>query len=277
MGASRRGYKQKQWRAQPNVPGKVLQQEQPPRGTIASAVDLTRSGLLAALLVGASAAAAGAAWMALLFLYFIAATVVSRLGRENKTRKAGGLLEKSGSRDAIQVLANGGGFAAGALMFALTNEPIWVAFSAGSLAASSADTWATELGLLSRAAPRSILTGKPVQPGTSGGVTLAGTGAGVVGAFLVAAVAPLLASGVSPGAPLIGGVAGMVVDSILGATVQERRWCRTCDRGTERLVHGCGAPSDFAGGVRGLRNDVVNGLATLFGGIVSLALLMVPA
>lgn len=229
---------------------------------------------MAALLVGAAAIAAGVPWLAILLLYFTAATTVTRLGRQTKTRKAGTLLEKSGSRDAAQVFANGGAFAAGAIMFALGNDPVWLAFAAGALAASSSDTWATEIGLLSSSTPRSIVTAKPVQPGASGGVTLAGTGAGVVGALLVAAAVALLALEVPAIAPVIGGVAGMLVDSLVGAAVQERRWCASCGRGTERLVHVCGAATEFAGGVRGVRNDVVNAIATTAGGAVSLLLVL---
>jgi uncharacterized protein (TIGR00297 family) len=259
------------------VPGKWLQQEQRSDGAATAAVGLTTSGFLAALLTGVAAMAAGAAWLVLLLLYFAAATTVSRLQREAKVRKAGGFLEKSGSRDATQGLANGGAFAAGAMMYALTGEPAWGAFAAGALAASSADTWATELGLLSRAVPRSIVTAKPVQAGASGGVTLAGTGAGILGALIVSAGARLLELEVPLEALLIGGVAGMLADSVIGAAVQEQRWCPACDRGTERLVHACGSPSEFIGGVPGLRNDLVNALATLFGGAVSAGLLTVLA
>ncbi len=259
------------------MPGKWLQQEQRSHGAVTAALGLTASGVLAALLTGVAAIAAGGAWLVLLLLYFGAATTVSRLRRDAKVRKAGGLPEKSGSRDAAQVLANGGAFAAGAVMYALTREPVWVAFAAGALAASSADTWATELGLLSSEVPRSIVTAKPVQAGASGGVTLAGTGAGILGALIVSAGARLLGLDAPLWVLLIGGVAGMLADSIIGATVQEQRWCPACDRGTERLVHVCGHPSEFIGGVPGLRNDLVNALATLSGGAVSVGLLTVLA
>lgn len=252
-----------------------LQQQQTLRGNAPGVADLTRSGLVAALLVGAAAIMAGLSWLVLLLLYFAAATIVSRFGGDSKAAKAGTVLEKSGSRDALQVLANGGVFTVGTIMYALVADPAWLAFAAGALAASSSDTWATELGLLSSATPRSIVTGKPVQPGTSGGVTLAGTGGGVLGALLVAGAAALLAPEVPVTAPFIGGVAGMLVDSLVGGTVQERRWCAPCARGTEQLVHGCGAATEFAGGIRGVRNDFVNAIATMTGGAVSLFLVMV--
>lgn len=252
-----------------------LQQQQTLHGDAPGIAGLRRSGLIAALLVGAVAMVAGLSWLILLLLYFTAATIVSRFGREAKAVKAGTVLEKSGSRDALQVLANGGAFALGTILYALADDPAWLAFAAGALAASSSDTWATEVGLLSSSTPRSIVAGKPVQAGASGGVTLAGMGGGVLGALLVAGAAALLAPEVPVSGPLIGGVTGMVVDSLVGATIQERRWCAACDRGTERLVHSCGAASEFAGGVRGMRNDSVNAIATTAGGAVSLLLVIV--
>ena len=56
---------------------------------------------------------------------------------------------------------------------------------AGVMATVTADTWATELGVLSTHAPRSITTMRPVAPGTSGGVTLLVLLASALGALLI--------------------------------------------------------------------------------------------
>ena len=62
-----------------------------------------------------------------------------------------------------------------------------IILAAGALAAASADTWATEVGTLWGGRPRSIISGRPVAPGMSGGITLIGTMGALVGSAIVAA------------------------------------------------------------------------------------------
>jgi uncharacterized protein (TIGR00297 family) len=223
------------------------------------------------LVVGAIALAAGWEWAVLLVGFFVAATQVSSFRRTEKLQRAGDVVAKPGRRTAVQVLANGGGFAMAAVFFAATDASAARTFAAGALAAASADTWATELGLLSAATPRLISSGLRVPPGTSGGITLAGTGAGVLGALVVAVLAVIIGWFTAIAlAATIGGMAGMLLDSVLGATMQDRRWCTACARPTERRVHICGNPTRRTGGVPGIGNDLVNFVATLFGGAVTL-------
>jgi uncharacterized membrane protein len=70
-----------------------------------------------------------------------------------------------------------------------------------------------------------------------------------------------------------GGVAGAMLDSVLGATVQARRWCEQCARETERLTHDCGATTRPARGVEWIDNDIVNFLANTAGGLLAALLL----
>jgi len=132
------------------------------------------------------------------------------------------LLSKKTSRNHKQVLANGGV----AALAALAGSWIWFA---GALAAANADTWATEIGGHSRTPPRLITNGLRVPAGTDGGMTLLGTAGGIAGAGLVAG----LTVGLGPGGPGFGlpmriavaGIIGMLLDSVLGATVQGKvRW-----------------------------------------------------
>lgn len=208
----------------------------------------------------------------LLLSLFVSASALSRLGGRKKAERVGAVVEKGGERDAGQVLANGGVFALAALGSLFAPSPIWYAMGAGALAASTADTWATEVGTLEGGDPISIISGRRVAPGTSGGVTLVGTAAGVAGALFIGAVAALANWPVPFAAVALGGVAGALTDSLLGATLQSRRWCELCATATERLVHSCGTPTRHAGGMVGFDNDAVNAACSAVGALVALLL-----
>jgi len=217
--------------------------------------------------VGALCVGAGWSWGAILIAFFVASTLLSRAGAERKERRVGGIVAKGGERDATQVLANGGVYAAAALASMLApGWPGWTAVGAAALAAATADTWATEVGTLVGGVPRAITSLRPVPPGTSGGVTVAGTLASLAGAGFVAALAWWAGwPGDAVRGAAIGGFAGATADSLLGATMQARRWCDRCAAATERAVHACGTPTRAAGGLVWLDNDRVNLAATVVG------------
>ena len=233
---------------------------------------LSASGAVVGALVGTICMAAGWSWGVLLLSLFVSASSFSRIGEKKKAARTSAVVEKGGQRDAGQVLANGGLFAAAALAHLVLPSPIWLAVGAGAIAASTADTWATEIGTLTPGDPISILSARRVPPGTSGAITAIGTMAGVGGALFIAAVATLADWPVSFAAVAVGGLAGTLADSLLGATLQARRWCDVCAASTERLVHTCGTATRHSAGIEGLDNDVVNTVCSAVGGLVALGL-----
>ena len=225
---------------------------------------LTPGGLAAALAVGA-AVAWGLGWqgLVLLFAFFLSGSLLTQLAERRAPR-----------RTARQVVANGGVAAVAALCGA------W-SVAAGALAAAAADTWATELGAFSPFAPRLITTGAQVTRGASGGITALGTAGGVAGALVLATLAAWLQPrGVAAGAVYHGrtrtllvltgaGVAGMLADSVLGATVQGKYECPACDARFERGNTVCHEAVRLTRGWRWLDNDAVNLAATLVGAAVA--------
>jgi uncharacterized protein (TIGR00297 family) len=230
---------------------------------------LSVSGAIAALVVGTAATIAGWPWAIVLIVFFLTSSALSKFRHATRDARIGDIVEKGDERDAFQVLANGGIFAAAALAGTLTGAAIWSAVALGALAAAASDTWATEIGTLAGQAPRSIVSFEPLPAGTSGGVTLPGTLASIGGAAFIALVAMLAGTNTSVAAVFTGGVAGSLADSLAGATVQERRWCDACARATERRVHSCGSATRVVGGIPGARNDFVNVVCTIVGGIVA--------
>lgn len=230
---------------------------------------LSEGGALAAAVVGTCVVLAGWAWALLLLVFFVSSTALSRWRAAEREALTAGMIAKPGERDAMQVLANGGIFALAALGSAVLEGTHLAALGAGALAAATADTWSTEIGTVRGGAPRHLVRGTPLPPGASGGVTRVGTAAAVAGALVIAALAALTGLRV-PFVPVVaGGVAGAFADSLLGATLQERRWCSACGLPTERQVHRCGTPTEHRGGILGLDNDLVNLASVTLGGLVA--------
>ena len=219
---------------------------------------LTLSGCIAAWTVGTSVLY-GTGWKggAVLAAFFVSSNLISRF---NRIAIAPSLDAKSDRRDLLQVYANGGVAAAVAVASA-GQLSFWLLTI--TLAAAAADTWATALGARSRVPPRLLAFGRSVPPGTSGGMTLIGSGGAALGAATISAVGALV-SGMSlifPAGTLVGSV-GMVIDSALGAVVQGRFYCQSCDVASEWRVHGCGQRTRRTGGLAWLDNDWVNFLTT---------------
>src|SRR5688572_12277393 len=95
--------------------------------------------------MGVICTAAGWSWGVLLVALFISANSLSRYRRATKLVRVGDMVEKGGERDAWQVAANGGAFTAAAIAALIHPSPIWLPVAAGAIAASTADTWATEV------------------------------------------------------------------------------------------------------------------------------------
>ena len=230
---------------------------------------LSLDGATAAFVVGTIVVGAGG-WSsaAVLLAFFLPSALLTRMGREQKRSLRG--TQEPAPRTAWQVLANGGVATLCAVAALNASAPFNAAF-AGAFAAASADTWATEIGTLARRRPVSILTFRPIETGLSGGVTLLGTSALITGALCVAVVASLLR--VAPLLPVAAaGIAGALLDSIVGASLQARQWCPRCSCECETPQHYCGTPTTMQRGVRWIQNDVVNLAATLCGAIVAAAL-----
>jgi uncharacterized protein (TIGR00297 family) len=232
------------------------------------ALDL--SGVLAATLLGGSIYAfGGLSWAILLISFFVSSSLLSLAFKARKKKMAADFA-KGGRRDWVQVFANGGLALLALALYQFGMLPLslaWLAFAA-ALATVTADTWATELGVLSAQSPRLISTWKVVPPGTSGGISLLGTSATLLGSGFIAVPAFLFASQPYPFAfyllITLAGLLGSLSDSWMGATVQAIYYCPLDDKETERHpLHNCGTQTEHIRGWPWLTNDWVNFIASL--------------
>lgn len=236
---------------------------------------LSRSGAGAAVLVGTLTFGLGGwQWGMLLAIFFVSSSLLSHFKEEQKLA-ASEKFDKGHQRDLGQVMANGGVGAIIAILSSIFTSDIWYLLFVGVMATVTADTWATELGTLSKKAPRLITNGLRVETGTSGGVSLLGTGVSSAGGLLIG-----ISAGIGDGSLLflmafIGSVAGLIgslFDSLLGATVQRIYYCDECSKETERKLHKCGHATRPLRGWYWLNNDLVNLWASLVGGLVALGM-----
>lgn len=234
---------------------------------------LTASGatatfVLAVLIFGIG----GWLWAGPILVFFVLSSLLSKTGKKAKS-KFDLMFEKSSCRDAGQVMANGGVAGAAVLFNAFFPHDLWYAAYLAALAAVTADTWATEIGVFSKTAPVSILSFKPVTAGTSGGITLLGTGAALTGSALIALTGWAVTGGqllwTTAALITLAGLLGSLADSLLGGTLQAQYRCPVCEKRTERQNHCNGNPTVQISGLPWLNNDWVNGLAALFGAIVA--------
>lgn len=226
---------------------------------------LTMSGSITAFFVGCCVAL-GFGWRGLVLLgaFFVSSSLWSKFQKQKKEQLAE-ILEKGERRDWIQVVANGAVTSFASLLFYATADGVWQIAFIISIAAANADTWASEMGVLSKCRPLYILTLKPVEKGTSGAVSLLGLLSSLGGSFIIVAISYVLMPVPSTAIMLFmiaGGFAGSIIDTILGALVQVKYKCGECRIMTEKSAH-CGQKTARIEGIVFINNDAVNLLSIL--------------
>ncbi len=150
-------------------------------------------------------------WLILLLLFLILGTVFTQFRKTYKQRI--GLVHEK--RTVRNVISNG---IVPVILAIFGNYAGFI----GAISAATADTLASEIGVLS--SPVLITTREVVKPGTDGGVSILGTLAGLLGALIIGVSAFIVK--VSPDIThsicisVIAGLVGCFADSLLGATLE---------------------------------------------------------
>ena len=184
---------------------------------------VTTSGAVAgAVVCFALLWAAGIGGFAALLTVFLLTWVSTKFGYAKKQRL--GTAEARSGRNASQVVANLGIASACALAFLTLRQSRWLVAMGAALAEAAADTVSSEMGQAVGGQPRLITSWNHVPAGTNGAVTVAGSVAGIFASAAVAAVC--YGSGIfglrSALVCAAAGIAGMIADSFLGATLERR-------------------------------------------------------
>jgi len=185
---------------------------------------LTVSGGWAALVVGTALFVGGGwTWLVLVGAFSATSSFLTRWDPPGTTAPRS---PDATGRHWDQVVANGGIAGLAAVIHGFSGWPHAFAVAAGAIAAGTADTWSTEVGRWASAPPRMVTTWCPVPPGTSGGITTVGTLGGAAGAFMISGLASVLIHDLPAWSVFLtvlgAGISGMMLDSLLGATVEGR-------------------------------------------------------
>jgi uncharacterized protein (TIGR00297 family) len=185
---------------------------------------VTASGALAGSVVSfALCMSAGFGAFLILLSVFLLSYVATRIGRSRK--EALGTAERREGRKATQVVANLGIGALAAVLSTLQpQQAMFLLAMTAAFAEAAADTVSSEVGQVITQEARLITNWRVVSAGTDGGVTLAGTVAGIVAAFIIGCVSATMSLIGWQCVPLAGlaGITGMFFDSLLGATFERK-------------------------------------------------------
>jgi uncharacterized protein (TIGR00297 family) len=159
-----------------------------------------------------------------LVVLFLMTWGATRLGYQRKL--ALGLAERKDGRTAWQILANLGVAALCSVAYGATGNRVWLVATLAALAEAATDTVASEIGQHRGGRGRMITNWEQVPAGTDGGITILGSVAGLSAGFVIALIGALggMISSVQIWIPVAAGFAGMLMDSVLGATLQRRGW-----------------------------------------------------
>jgi uncharacterized protein (TIGR00297 family) len=216
----------------------------------------------AALVTAAAIGLGGWAWIAPVATFFVLTSVITAYRRAKRADSQRGL---------SQVVVNGVlPVMIPVIGYALTRNQIWMVTYIGGIAASTADSWASEIGRFSSRPPISLRTRRRVPGGTSGAVSGLGLVATWLGGFAIGVIGALVGSPTLIVVGIAAGLAGSLLDSVLGATVQGRFRCPSCHEALEEPRH-CGVHTELSNGYRWIDNDVVNACANATGMGVALA------
>lgn len=233
---------------------------------------LKPTGAFAAFLTGVFIwAGFGLRGLVMMGIFFLTSSLLSKYKSKRKEHLEE-LHEKGSARDWAQVAANGGTAALAGLANFISPDPVWLIVLAISIASANADTWASELGVLSKQQPVSIKSFRRVPRGTSGAVSGYGTAASAAGSLLIALSGSYLFSEGMAWTLIVFlfGVAGALLDTVFGAYFQAGFKCPRCQLLTEKLMH-CSIPTKQVSGFTSINNDAVNFISCFAAAIMGMS------
>ncbi|MFZ7945398.1 DUF92 domain-containing protein [Neobacillus sp. 19] len=237
---------------------------------------LTASGAFTAILVGLAVYIGfGINGIVVICTFFVTSSFWSKY-KSSVKKPMEEKLANGSARNWRQVMANGGGAGFFSIMYFLQPDQIWLIGFIVCLASANSDTWASEIGSLSRKKPIYIRTMKRVDNGTSGAISLLGSAAALSGSLLISVLSFLLfdLNIILTFLVFFFGFIGNVIDTLIGAFYQQVYVCQRCGLETEKKKH-CLLPTTRIKGFTLVDNDMVNFLSGFLAAMLAILLMIV--
>ncbi|MHA1135546.1 MAG: DUF92 domain-containing protein [Candidatus Thorarchaeota archaeon] len=261
------------------------------------------SGLFAAFVVGFTIwYTGGPASFVIILFFFMSAGLATKYKYKTKVKK-NVAQEGKGKRSWVNVFGSGiipmmfsmaMYIAAMVPVLAVAGWPFFLFGGyVGSVATTSADTLASEVGVFSKSKPRLITNlRRKVPGGTIGAVSLLGEGVAVFAGLLIGVIAVVFAIFTPTWIPglvtsesiivweyvlflvplsILTAFIGCNIDSLLGAVLQNRFVCEICGAVTDKEFH-CDYETKYVGGFKSFTNMHVNLGSSVTGAVLGIVL-----
>lgn len=238
---------------------------------------LSLSATILAILMVYVATTAGINYVVFHVLAFLMISVIDHICRKKSQFTNDNIVQKTGTRDHIQVFVNGGIAMISVLLWHIYKNKVFLLCFTASLIESFGDSAASDFGIAFGKQAYDICRFRKIQAGLSGGITLAGTTGCFLSCLLMSAVAYFfhLAGTLKETMLLaVAGFLGCMIDSVLGSTVQRKEQCQSCGIITEKKHH-CNMPTKYYSGIRWINNDVVNLMCNLISALLIMILVKI--
>src|SRR5690606_1105604 len=114
-------------------------------------------------------------WSLLIF-FFVSSSLLSKIHPS---------VDEKNGRNYLQVLSNSIVALVFLVLYFIFEDVVYMLVAVVAIAASTSDTWASEIGALSKSKPFSILTFKKMEKGLSGAISIIGIIASLMGAVAI--------------------------------------------------------------------------------------------
>ena len=183
------------------------------------------------------------------------------------------IIQKAGTRDALQVLVNGGVAIISIFAWYLSPHNILLICFITAINEAFGDSMASTIGIAYGKKTYDIVHFQEAPAGFSGGISIIGTIGCFASCILMGYIALLFGIARTKDVFLItvSAFAGCLIDSFLGATIQRKNKCSICGKITEKSIH-CGCQTELHSGRPMVDNDIVNLISNLSSAIIVLLL-----